>query len=682
MPIPAAVPEAAPVNLVYVSRRIGWDGHDDVGAYFSNAVRCMTGAGHRVYLVTEAAAEPPAVRWPQEVVVVPAQPADTTLHHFSELHQYADRAYATLDALCRRTRIDAIEFSQDAAEGFTTIRAKRTLGKFAGTRLIVRMHTPRWLMRQATGTVQTDFGEEIRLFAEEYCVAHADAVVAPTASLARHLRERLARAPAAEVPYPLAAADPTGAAGTPSVPRTTAPELVFLGAVAPAKGADLFVKAAEHIAAREPRFRFRMLGPDTPSDPFGGSYRAYLEARTSPQVRERLSFHPLPLEHELERALPPRSLCLFPARWDDSPYELLQAMRRYAVVMVSPHGGMAELVQDGETGLVVDPTDPPQVAQAVLRVHADPATRERLAARAHQAVLRHCAPETVRMQMEAVYGGRAPVSGRRAAASRPRVSIVIPVFNQARYVQETVRSARGSQYDDLEIVVVNDGSTDPRVGEELRALRDVVLVEHASNRKVAAARNSGIAASSGELVMPLDADDLVDPTYVPKAVKALLRNRELAYIGCYSQNFGLLDSTYVPVGHVPNLMLFLHTDGRCTKLFSREALDRVGGYDEELPAFEDWDLYLTLAKRGLKGDVIPEQLFFYRRHAGSTVFTWSNDKRIELLQYLMRKHRDVLRDRYEAVVLNLLHLWKTYYEVSESVLLQRRQQAGPASPAS
>jgi glycosyltransferase involved in cell wall biosynthesis len=664
------------VNLAYVSRRIGWDGHDDVGAYFSNAVRSMVGAGHGIYLITQSRAHLPSARLPAEVVVLPVQPADPKLRHFSELHQYADRVYTTLDALCRRTRIDAIEFSQDGAEGFSTVRAKRTLGRFADTRLVVRMHTPQALTRQATGYGPTDFCEEIRLFAEDYCIAHADAIVTPTASLAQHVQERYARTPATQVPYPLAAVDPVGTA---AVPGTQPRELLFIGALAPANGADLFIKAAGYIAEQEPRFRFRMLGPDTRSDPFGSSYRGYLEARMPPRVSSRLSFHPLPPEHLLHQALPPFSLCLFPARWADSPYELLQAMGHRAVVLVSRHGGMPELIEDGETGLVVDPDDPRQVAQEVLRVHADRAAIERLGSRANQAVLRRCSPEAVRLQMQAVYGRSLPAHTRRTATDRPRVSVVIPVFNKGRYVGETVRSARASHYDDVEIVVVNDGSTDPQTNRELHSLSDVVMVEHASNRGVAAARNTGIAASSGRFVMPLDADDLIHPSYIPKAVEALLRNRELAYAGCYSQNFGLLDTTYVPVGYVPNLMLFLHTDGRCTKLFSREALDRVGGYDEELPAFEDWDLYLCLAKNGLIGDVIPEQLFLYRRHKDSTVFTWSNDKRIELLQYLMRKHRDVLADRYEAVVLHLLHLWKTYYEVSESVLLQRGQQASPGS---
>jgi hypothetical protein len=447
---------------------------------------------------------------------------------------------------------------------------------------------------------------------------------------------------------------------------------------------------AARLVERDGRFRFRMLGPDTPADPFGRSYRAHLDARMPAPVRERLRFEALPARHDRPRVLAPFSLCLFPARWMDAPYALLEAMRLRAAVLVSRPGGPAGLVADGESGLLVDlddPTGADGAADAVLRLHAEPATVERMGNRARAAVEQACSPGTVARLLASAYRdspGRRPARAAGGAdgpagparARPPRVSVVIPVFDRTRYLAETIGSVRASHYDDVEIVVVDDGSTDPRAARDLRALDGVVRVTHERNRGVATARNSGIAASSGRFVMPLDADDLVEPTYLPKAVAALTRVPALAYVGCYSQNFGLLDTTYVPVGYVPDLMLYLHTDGRCTKLFRREAFDSVGGYDEDLPAFEDWDLYLSLAERGGVGDVIPEPLFLYRRHLDSTVFTWSNDMRIELLQFLVRKHRRLLADRHETVVLNLLHLWKTYFEVSESVILQQGGRSG------
>ncbi|HEV7759344.1 MAG TPA: glycosyltransferase [Acidimicrobiales bacterium] len=668
------------MSIAYVSRRTTADGHDDVGAHVAAALAAMAAApgGEPVFLVTSTPAHPPA-----GVEVVPVPELDPRIRYFSELHRYADRVYHALDALTRRTPLDTVVFSHDRAEGFTTIRAKRTLGRFAGTRLVVAVQTPAALVREAVGWGPTDLAEQIRLYAEDYAIAHADVVVSPTAALDRYVRQRFDR-PTVRVDPPLAdEPTPPGAAPGPG----NRPELVFLGALTPAKGADRFVAVAERIAARDPEFRFRLHGPDTPTDPFGGSYRAHLEARLPAAVAGRIGFETALPGPELDRVVGPGTLCLFPARCDHAPYELLRALHRGAAVLVGRHDGVAELVDDGITGRVVDVTDPDAVADAVLALHGDRAERRRLGEGARRAWRERGAPAAYRARMRDLARAGPPATATATAtaiakARRDRsVSVVIPVFAQPRYLRETVASARASQHDDLEIVVVDAGSTDPRVDQVLATLdADVVVVRRATNGGVAAARNSGIAAASGRFVMPLDGDDLVDPTYVPRALDALQRHPGLAYVGCYSQNFGLLDTTYVPVGYVPDLMLFLHTDGRCTKLFDRTAIEAVGGYDEDLPAFEDWDLYLRLAKHGFTGDVLPEALFHYRRHRESTVFTWSNDSRIELLQHLVRKHRDLLADHYETVVLHLLHLWKTYYEVSESVLLQTQERTAAADP--
>ncbi|HEX6418148.1 MAG TPA: glycosyltransferase, partial [Acidimicrobiales bacterium] len=364
-----------------MSRRVGWDGHDDVGAYVGSAVRCMTTAGHHVFLVTEGPV-PPSARLPPEVEIVQVAAGDPKVHHFSELHQYADRVYRTLESLGRRARLDAVEFSQDRAEGFTAIRAKRTLGRFAATTLVVCVHAPRALARQVTGYGPTDFREEIRSFAEDYCLAHADTVVVPTASLAAYVEERVERTPV-RVPYPLVedgdaledgsagdgdgggtsgSSDGGGGTGGGSedgddarpvgAPGEQQPELLYLGGLSPERGADLFVDVAAHVAAAAPQFRFRMIGPDSPSDPLGRSYRAHLDARMPAEVAARLRFEPLPPASDVRRAIPPFSLCLFPARRDDSPYALLEAMRRRAAVLVSGHGGMPEVVEGGTVGLV------------------------------------------------------------------------------------------------------------------------------------------------------------------------------------------------------------------------------------------------------------------------------------------------------------------------------------------
>ncbi len=312
------------MKLAYVSRRIGWDGMDDVGIYVDMTIRSMAEAGHGVYLVTDADVGALGERdgLPAGVEVVSVKAVDPRLRYFTELHQYSDRVLHTLLELTQRVRLDGIEFSQDGGEGFSTIRAKRTLGQFPHTPIVVRLHAPRACVRDAVGYAPTDFHDEIRLYAEEYSIAHADHVVAPTASLARQVEQRWRRS-AVVIPHPLGPEPASAVLETPQAHFDAVPELVFVGALSPAKGADLFLDVARRVLDREPAFRFRLLGPDTLTGPFRNSYRAHLERRLPSDLRLRTSFGPIP---DWSCPLPPHSICLFPARWDDAPYALLLAM--------------------------------------------------------------------------------------------------------------------------------------------------------------------------------------------------------------------------------------------------------------------------------------------------------------------------------------------------------------------
>jgi glycosyltransferase involved in cell wall biosynthesis len=237
-----------------------------------------------------------------------------------------------------------------------------------------------------------------------------------------------------------------------------------------------------------------------------------------------------------------------------------------------------------------------------------------------------------------------------------KVSAVIPFFNQGQYLAEAIQSVRDSQWPDLEIVVVNDGSTEAASNEAFEATEGVVKIRQ-PNRGLGAARNAGIKAATGEYVLTLDADDKIHPDYIASAVAALENNPSLSYVTCHAQNFGVLDELYIPVGFVPALMPFLNTDGKCANVYRREVFAKCGGYDESLVSYEDWDFLMTLHDHGLEGDVLPVELFLYRRHYDSMVYTVADPKRMELIQQLMLKHRGLLNEDPKLIAVLLAGLW-------------------------
>jgi glycosyltransferase involved in cell wall biosynthesis len=235
----------------------------------------------------------------------------------------------------------------------------------------------------------------------------------------------------------------------------------------------------------------------------------------------------------------------------------------------------------------------------------------------------------------------------------PRISVVIPCYNLGAYVHEAVDSVLAQTLDDLEIIVINDGSTDPHTVDVLSTLdRPKTRVITTENRGLAAARNLGIRASTGRYLCALDADDLLVPTYFERAVPILDATPELAFVSTWLENFG--DEQWLWKQDRCDLPALL---AECTvstaSLVRRSAVQAVGGFDEKMPAqgYEDWDLWISLVEKGFTGTILPEALFRYRRRAGSmSSVCCVGDTHLALTRYMIEKHRTSYETHLEDVL--------------------------------
>ena len=661
------------MRIAYALRAIRAALTDEASAYVTAMAAMLAAAGAQVRVLTETPVEELTSLLPAGVEVVEPDPAPPDRWYLTPMHQYADRV-ATTTARLAATGLDVAELPVAGGEAFTTVRTRRLMGAPTGTAVVARLHGP----SGGVNTIPISFDDDIHEFAESYAVRHADGVAAPA-------RELLvaARGPMAAWPAPL----PQAAAPDPA-PRISEPvrRVLFLGELSSRGGLARFLAAAREIVQRDASFSFEIHGHDTRTDPFGRSYQAWVAKRLTPPLAGRVSFHDPPSVDDLGALLGAPTMCVFTDAGQTASAALHAAMLSGAVV-VAQHGLGTSL--DECCALLVDVSDAAAVAQAVLERADRMAVLRNLTGRAREVAERSCDPDAVRVAAELLYelamraaitsgndGGGRRAAGRQGRPQPARVSFVVPLFNQGEYVQAAIGSALASDHPNVEVVVVDDGSTDPATRQVFdEDLRGVVKVRQ-ENRGLAAARNAGIAASSGTLILPLDADDLVDPAYAGLAARSLERCPDLAYVTSYARNFGLFEGGFAPVGNVLPLMPFLHTDGRCASLYRRSALEQVGGYDEDLLAYEDWDLQIRLGKVGLAGDVLPSELFFYRRHRASLVFRHSNANRVELLQYLMRRHADLLAPQGLELALKLVHLWRTGFESSESMRFLAAETVG------
>lgn len=194
------------------------------------------------------------------------------------------------------------------------------------------------------------------------------------------------------------------------------------------------------------------------------------------------------------------------------------------------------------------------------------------------------------------------------AALAPLVSVVIPVYNRADLIARAVQSALSQSYRSIEVIVVDDASTDG-TGGVLAGLADPRLrcLEHPVNRGAAAARNTGVAAARGEYIAFLDSDDVWFPDKLARQVAAMRgQPPEIAghVCGYDCRRDGYPARRVVPDWTPRNFrrrQLYGCTCGPGTTLLCRRAMfTTVGPFDEELRRLEDWDWLLRIAEKGYR----------------------------------------------------------------------------------
>jgi glycosyltransferase involved in cell wall biosynthesis len=233
----------------------------------------------------------------------------------------------------------------------------------------------------------------------------------------------------------------------------------------------------------------------------------------------------------------------------------------------------------------------------------------------------------------------------------PTVSVILTCYNLGQYLDEAVDSVLAQTFQDFEIVIVNDGSTDPHTLERLACERPKTRVVHIENRGLPGARNEGIRQSAGRYICSLDADDRLAPAYMEKSVAVLDQNPSVGFVSHWLRAFGEEEWEWKPDSAAfPALLDRNSINGAA--MVRRTALAAVGFYDESMRSgLEDWDVWIGLIEKAFVGVIIPEVLFFYRRRAGSmSRLMLEGDAHERIYGYIVDKHRS----SFESHLVDLL----------------------------
>jgi glycosyltransferase involved in cell wall biosynthesis len=235
---------------------------------------------------------------------------------------------------------------------------------------------------------------------------------------------------------------------------------------------------------------------------------------------------------------------------------------------------------------------------------------------------------------------------------RPLVSVIIPVYNGAAFIADAIQSAARQTYRNLEIIVVDDGSTDDTLAilDRHAAADSRIRILTQANSGVAAARNRAIAEAHGEFIAPLDADDLWLPEKIARQLNTLLAaGDDCGFVYCWwawiDEAASVLDRSprWRIAGHkLPELILINFTGNASVPLFRKRALEEAGGYNSALAAAnaggcEDWEVVLRVAAR-YRIAVVEDVLLGYRRRP---------DSMSQACDTMWRSHRLVMKGTRE-----------------------------------
>jgi glycosyltransferase involved in cell wall biosynthesis len=437
------------MRIALVSREVSPFFGAGIGAYVTAMARAWSAAGHEVHVLTAAhpglrgadgeraaALELPGVRVhllgadaPQGDAAAPRPPAGPGGSLPPRLRfEFQRHAMAALEALERLHAdigpggagpLDYIEFPDYGAEGAFAVAARRVSGRLPGAVLAVRLHTPTRECREINGEAWLD--EEVATLErmEDEAIAGADAVVSPSLALLERVSRRLGlqRGEAARVravaPYPFdgacVAGEPPPAA---SQEESDRPLVLYFGRLERRKGVELLALAADRLLEGGIAARFLFVGGDTTTGgtPASGegqrSMRKALEELVRPQHRGMVEVRgAIPrgqIASLVRAAADSGGLCCFPSLWENFPNALLEAMSLGSPVVASDAGGMAEVVQDGRSGVLFRSGDTGSLAAAIRRVLGDSGLRRTIAEGAPARVRELCEPGAAVAQMEAV----------------------------------------------------------------------------------------------------------------------------------------------------------------------------------------------------------------------------------------------------------------------------------------
>lgn len=619
-----------------------------IGTYANVMSRCLAEAGHEVHVLTNRFDY--GSRDPQHSLAhhqdgnlhvhridaitdawEPRRPHDHLgdllgrMHHdVSPYLYYAEHVSRALESICRDFPPDVIEFPECAAEGYLALRRKRLGLALTDVPMTVTLHSPIHEIYHYNLYSKHNLGFQRRTMMEEFSIRHADRVNSPSRLLAEIVYARLglpADSPACDiVPLPMDFASlPVVTADAIAAARTDAPTLLFVGRLEPRKGVRDLVDAAVRLMPDFPGLRVQLVGKDCDAGEVAGSMTAYLRSRIPRPWQERFEFAGLIPREQLFARYATATACVFAAPWDNFPLTCVEAMASRALVIASDYTGMAEMIEDGQSGLLFKAGDVGALTATIRRVLESPDRFAPLREAAATRIREVCDPQAAVRNRVAHYeqtiADHRRRSSQRIVAPKPpralRIAAFVPVApDQSSAATRTVESLRMSAQRAGVALEVSLGLLDPATNH-LPTSGDVRMIsaERGDERTARAAWLERCAAEPPDHLLTAWPGETFEPEFLPAGLAALAAHPQAAWLGVWSlPTDGASVGPLTPFDFsLPLELLDWHPAAHM--LIRYAAFLDVGGWNLALPpGWCEWDFCLACEAAGHAGLVLPAWL--------------------------------------------------------------------------
>lgn len=540
------------------------------------------------------------------------------------------------------------------------------------TPIIITLHSPAFLYLQFNRAPVYRLPDYWTGEMEKQAIAAADLLISPSQYLASELTQRL---PISEksirvIPNPYAAKTQPDSGYQKN-------RILYYGKLSAQKGSFVLLEHFRQLWDDGFKHPLHMVGgTDIVYHPEQRTMGSLVKDQYGKYIQSGLLFlHPKIQPDAIPASLREAHVVIVPSLIDNMPYVVAEAMSLAKVVLVSAQGGQSEMVVDGVSGFVFDHEKENDFREKLLHILSLP--EQDINTIGQKAVLRvqemmgYAQVSSLKMQLidnlvtDAWPGKRFPFLYQEPIKPMPpidsvpgKLSVIIPCFNMGRFIARAVSSVINNGWPDTEVIIIDDGSTEPGLTMLLTALADRyhnLKIMRRANRGLAFTRNEGAAIATGEFLAFLDADDEVVPGYYEKAIHTMRRKENVFFVGCWVRYTGESDQTWVTSTPQPPLILVHNSINSSSLVYRRNAFLSGGMNDRNTDyGWEDYESVVNMLSNGYNGIVLPEILFRYQVRQDSMFRKLTTAKQLYSYAQISQKHRGYF-NQFAIDIVNLLN---------------------------